>query len=392
MNYKPALYDGSDPLYAPNTIKDGKYWQAPAKYRKAGYKPLSCPLKGTPEERASRARELTRDMVRWGQGDDRKTISWTWGHLIARYKSDDISPFADVKPNTRETYLFCLSRWEAAIGHMAVKETDYPEIRRWLKAMQDKHRSDDYIKRMFTQLRIVTSYGVLIGATGAKPVKDILSEMRIKAPKPRSVSPTEAQVLSVIAAAKAGGHHGFAMGLLIQWHLTLRAVDVRGQWLRFAGDRSGITRGAFRWQDGLTWDMIDRDITTLTKTPSKTEDAMPDALEWDLTLVPDLRAELLAVPVAKRVGPVIIDPNGLPYRRDTWADLWRTYADAAGVPKAVQIRDVRAGAINDAKRKGANMIQLQQQANHANATTTQRYVRERSDGANNVLKLRRDAK
>ena len=387
MNYRPALYDGSEPLYAPCTIQGGAYWRAPGKYRKAGYKCTSRKLEGTPEERAAMARELTREMVAWGNGEDKKVM--TWGNLIARYKTDDVSPFQDVKANTRGDYTSRLVRWENGIGDLQIADATFAEFKRWLRAMQDNGRNIDYIHRQFTMLRMLVGYGVAINPKGpCVEAKAILTEMRIKSPKPRTASPTEAQVLAVIDAAKAGGHDGFALGLLIQWRLTLRAVDVRGQWLRFIGERSGITRGAFRWQDGMTWDMIDRDVTTLTKTPSKTEDAMPEAMVLDLTLTPDLRAELLSTPTESRVGPVITDPRGLPYRRDTWADLWRQYADAVGIPKNVQIRDVRAGAINDAKRKGAGLIQIQQQANHASATTTQRYLREKSDGANNVLKLR----
>ena len=50
--------------------------------------------------------------------------------------------------------------------------------------------------------------------------------------------------------------------------------------------------------------------------------------------------------------------------------------------------DTRAGAINDANRKGATKVELQQAANHADGKTTERYIREKSVGANNVLRLR----
>lgn len=147
-------------------------------------------------------------------------------------------------------------------------------------------------------------------------------------------------------------------------------------------------RAKFRWGDGLTWDMLDRDMTQLTKVPSKTEDSQPDEIVWDLMLVPDVRARLLSIPADKRVGPVITDKNGMPFRSDTWADRFAVYRESAKVPKAIWMMDTRAGAINDAKNKGATKIEMQQQANHASSDTTERYIREKSKGVNNVLRIR----
>jgi hypothetical protein len=101
----------------------------------------------------------------------------------------------------------------------------------------------------------------------------------------------------------------------LRW-VTPPAVDVRGQWLNRGAETGGIVRGGKRWQDGMTWDMIDREITTLRKTPSKTEDSLTEELEWDLTLSPDLRARLQTGPQDQRVGPVIKDPKpGIPCDR-----------------------------------------------------------------------------
>lgn len=397
MNFDDRLWDGSDPTYSPCTGPSSGllYWKAPAKYRKAGYAITTQRLPGRPGDgkdldRAALARDLTRSMVRWFEGEASKVEPGTWGSLILKYKSDDISPFQDIKANTRDTYLFHLGRWEAAIGQAKITEASYAEVKRWQKAMAINGRTADYIKKMFTMLRIIAGYGVALQMTGAKQAQEIFGELRVKSPKPRTSSPTEAQVLAIIAKADAAGDAGFALGTLMQWRLTLRAMDIRGNYfrLRSGEDRSGIVRGNFRWGDGLTWDMVDREVTTLTKAPSKTESDMPEALVWDLMLVPDVRERLLAVPAEKRLGPVIVDRQGMPYRSDTWSDVFRKHRKAAGLPEGLWMMDTRAGAINDAKNKGATKIQMQQQANHASAATTERYIRERSDGANNVLRLR----
>ncbi|MCV2877571.1 recombinase [Sedimentimonas flavescens] len=379
------------------------YWQPPKKYRASGYKVGNTRLPGRADdgrdaERAARARELTLEMLNWARGDVEPRIApGTWGWLIARYKADDVSPFRDLKPNSRDDYLFTLARWEAAIGAVLITDTNLVELKSWQRSMQQKGRSHSYIKRMFTMLRIVAGYGVALQAPGARAVKEIMGEMRIKGPKARKVSPTPEQIAAIVGKSDEAGDSAFSLGILLQWWLTLRAVDVRGQYLRMtpeeaatAKEEGGIIRGWFRWADGITWSMIDRDVTTLTKTPSKTEETAPDALEFDLVLVPDVRARLLSIPPEKRVGPVIVDRKGMPFNRYTWSDKFRAYRTEAGVPDDVWMMDTRAGAINHAKRAGASPILLQHAANHASLDTTNRYIREQNDSIAQVIRLRHE--
>lgn len=417
--FKPALWDGSDPLYAPcmRRVKRWFYWRPPARYITAGYNKSPIRLPGEDGDgqdlpRAQKARDLTREMLRWFNAEEALVEPGTWQWLIARYKSDEFSPFKEVKENTAQNYLWCLSRWEEAIGKVKITDTDHVALRRWQKAAQDgqeaRQRAENarrrdahlaalatdpearrlpdvpvdgtaYVKRLFTALRIVVSYGVSIRAPGAAHVREILSAMRIKSTKPRKVAPTDDEVLAIIAAADAAGEAAFALGLSCQWWLTLRAVDVRGQWLGRGSQK--------RWADGLTWDMISKDLTLIRKTPSKTERSMADEMEFDLTLLPDLRARLLAIPREERIGPVI-KRNGTPITPRHWLTLFRKFARAAGVPDEVWMMDTRSGAINHARRLGASPILLQHQANHTNMKTTDRYIRGRSESVREVIALR----
>lgn len=412
-NYdRTALMGGGDPLYAPGLkrSKGHSYWAPPKKYAEAGYKVRNVRIDGSAEEIAAQCRALTLEMLQWFEDQHKpKVQEGTWGLLIRRYLRDEFSPIQEVKGNTRSSYEWACNRWIEAIGGVRITETGYEDLVRWRRAAKDGQEARDraenerrryrmaeepglslqlrkvdgtaYVKRMFTQLRMVASYGIVLRMDGIKDVRDTLAEMRISAPKPRTASPTQAQVEAIIAAADAAGDTGFALGIALQWWLTLRAVDVRGQMLP-SGDGK-------RWADGLTWDMIDRDITTITKTPSKTEEAMPDALVFDLTLIPDVRARLQAIPQDHRIGPVIRQTNGGTFDKRLWAGKWRKYADAAGVPAEIKMMDTRAGAINHAKRLGVDPVMIRNQANHASLTTTDRYLRERSDDANRVIEMRR---
>ena len=411
MRFKQALWDGTDPLYAP-CVRQSKrwfYWRPPARYVAAGYDASAVRLMGESGDgldldRAEQARDLTRDMLRHYDASEAQVTPGSWNWLIGRYKADEFSPYQEVKANTRESYRNSMERLAAYIGSTQIRDTDLTALKRCQKAMKEGHEvrareyneraeregfdlrpvdATDYVKRMFTMMRILIGYGVQIKAPGARDVRDILSELRIKSPKPRTASPTEAHIAAIVAASDAAGNQAFSLGLLCQWWLTLRAVDVRGQWL---GKGSSA-----RWADGLTWDMLDKGITTLRKTPSKTERSAPDELVFDLTQIPELRDRLAAIPQEQRVGPVIKQPNGIPFQRDRWSKLFRLYADAAGVPRDVWMMDTRAGAINHAKRQGASSIQLQHQANHAQSSTTDRYVRERSESVNTVIQMRHAA-
>lgn len=63
--------------------------------------------------------------------------------------------------------------------------------------MQAKERSDAYIKRLFTALRIMVNYDALLEEQEAVRIKPILSGMRIKNPKPRKTAPTENQIIAI---------------------------------------------------------------------------------------------------------------------------------------------------------------------------------------------------
>lgn len=388
MAYDKDRLDGSDPSYAPGMKKPVKglfYWSPTAADVKTGYALRSVRLPGRDGDgqdliRAAKARDLTRELLRWREGNDTRVQPGTWQWIIGRYKSDDFSPIHDVKANTRAGYLEQFAYWENAIGTAFIAETDFAFLKTLQRAMQAKGRSEAFIHRKITHLRILANYGLAIDPAMFGNVCQILSVMRVSAPKPKSVSPTEAQVTAIIAQADDAGDTGFALGLTLMWWLTLRAVDVRGQTLEK------------QWQDGLTWNDIDLDAGLIRKTPSKTKDVMPEVLEWDVSMIPTIMDRLRAIPKDQRIGPVIRNRHGQPYTRRHWAATFAKHREAAGVPDIVKAMDTRAGAITHAKGLGASHIQLQHQANHREASTTDRYIRGRNDSVNKVIQLRNGTK
>lgn len=380
-SYDLRRLDG-DPTYAPGRVfdKGTPWWRPTNKDIKAGFSIKARRLEGTEEEQAAMCRALTRELLQWREGCP-KIMAGTWGWIIARYRSDDLSPMQEVKANTRKSYLEELAYWEEAIGKLNVADTTFETLKRLKRGMEAKDRSPAFIHRKFTHLRMVANYGLAV-----KPglFRDICSVMgsgalKVRSPKPRTVSPTAPQVMAVIAAADAAGEHGFALGISLQWWLALRPVDVRGQWLGKGKD--------CRWADGLTWDMVDLAAGTITKAASKTERHDGTAITWDLNPIPGLLDRIASIPEDERVGPVI-KRNGKPFQKETYTGLWRRFAREVGIPDEVQMRDTRAGAINDAMMHGASKLQMQHAAGHLNSDTTERYIRAREQNAQKVIQLR----
>lgn len=399
--YKPALWDESDPDYAPGIMYRGGYpiWRAPKRLVDAGYAvryvklPEGVKDDGLHRERAARCRDLTREMLRWLDGENARrpepnTVKW----LIGRYKSDEGSEYLGVKANTRQDYSAHLSYWEETVGEMKLSDLTFQAIMSIEAGMKKRGRSADFIHRKFTMLRSLAKHGVLIRADGARDLREVLSLIKFKMPSLRNVAPSRIQVLRVVGKARQAGYLSFAAGILMQFECALRAVDVRGQWLPADGC-GGIVSNGRRWADGLTWEMVSSDLSGFTKVISKTKDSLPEPILFPLTSLPRLRAMLDALaPRESRVGPVFLSSTGLPYDKRTWAALWRKFAREGRVPDAIRCMDLRAGAISEADAMGASREKLSQAAQHTQIATTGRYVRNRGKAVAEVINLRQRRK
>lgn len=397
MNFDKALWDNSDLDYAPltNWSRQYLYWKPSKKYRDMGYpaKPVRLPgVKGDAlgRERAAIARQLTREMLNSFGVQGEKLSPGTWEWLIHRYRTDPFSAYNDsVKQNTRNGYDFTLDRWKAAIGHMKIEQMTYQQIKTTEMAMRDKGRSASYIKRLFGMLRTLARYGTAIDAPGAAKVAVTLSSLNFKAPAKRQTTMTPEQVRKVIDEADARGLHGFALGLLLQWTYALRAVDVRGQWLACDPSEGGIQRDGKRWQDGLTWDMLDPDLTMFEKVISKTAKSMPHPMRYELTAEIKGRVRLLSN--GGRMGPLITsERNGMPYTTSGWTQAFSRIRRAVGLPKDVWLMDARSGALTEAEKLGADPVALRDLGVHSHIDTTSGYVRDRSENINKVVRLRNE--
>ena len=88
-------------------------------------------------------------------------------------------------------------------------------------------------------------------------------------------------------------------------------------------------------------------------------------------------------------GPVIVcEYTGAPWRTKPFQAKWRKIADAAGIPRDVQNRDSRAGALSEGANAGATIEDLRRYAGHSLSSTTATYVRTDLDVTRRVAKAR----
>lgn len=393
--FDQRLWSDTDPAYAPFLNRAGAwlYWRPSSVWRKQGWKGENVRLTGQPGDgmdmdRAAECRRLTREMLRsLGVAPGFEVGTWSW--LINRYKSDRYSPFRDVKGNTAEGYRKWLAVWDAEIGRLSIDAMTFEKARGIEADMRDAGRSASYIKRVFTMLRTVAAYGANLGLRDAREASAVLSGIRLKSPPKRSAAATRAQVMAVVDEADRRGLHGYACGLLIQWVFMLRGVDVFGQWIEARPGEGGIQRDGQRWQDGLTWDMLEPDLSGFRKVISKTAGSMPDPMGFDLTSCPEIRSRLRLLGSGGRIGPVIVtEKHRLPYTTDARGKVWQRLSADLGLPAGVRMMDMRSGAITEAKSLGAGVLALRDAAQHMNSDTTQGYMRGRDEAAAKVVRLR----
>lgn len=404
MRYDDSLWDNSDPLYAPglqwSNPKHAR-WKAPKRYVDGGYPIRGEKLEGQKgdhleEARAARCRQLTRDMVKWWTSQGTQTTPNTWSWLIARYRTDTYSPYHKVKPGTKVSYDYFMDKLDAAVGKILIGNMNYEMIMATKEAMEKKGRSVDNISKTFNALRRVARYGVVLEHPEAVRIAEILANITFALPPARDIAPSRAQIEAIVAEADRRGLHTYATGLMMQYELSLRAVDVRGQWEPANGREGGVQRNGEIWVDGLTWDMINPDVTRMVKVISKTKRSNPTPYEWDLTLVPALRDRLIAM--GERLGPVIVsEKTGMPYTKCSWSQQFRRIRNHLiknGVDLDPQLSsmDLRAGGLSEARKMGADPYQMRDAGQHASLTMNSRYIRDRSDGANKVVEIRQGAR
>jgi hypothetical protein len=169
-------------------------------------------------------------------------------------------------------------------------------------------------------------------------------------------------------------------------------VDVFGQWLRDPDGTGGIRRGTERWADGLTWDMVEPDLSAFSKVISKTASALPEPTRFSLEDATEIQARLRLLGNGGRVGPVIVsERERLPYALSSRSQAFKRLRNQLGLRSEITMMDTRAGALTEGGTAGADLLVLRDAAGHLNAATTNRYIRTREANIVRLVKMRNDS-
>ncbi len=403
--YPDKLWDDSDPDYAPcmKKIRKGFVWICPAKYKTAGFPQKTFKLAGVEgddqdQQRAAHARALTRKMLEWFDDEYHGREPGTWGWLIGRYKADPGSQLHRVDPSTKAGYLKAVNRIENAICDVMIADTNYSMMMTWVTNMEDNGRSVSYISKWFTHFGFVVSHGIKLEVPRCSIIKAIRSEMRLGAPsQERAEFITRDQFNTLVAKADdlAESQPSWALmslGMMIRFEFGLRGTDIYGEWQTNEG-REGITYNGKIWVKGLEWQHFNREMTSLSKVPSKTIKRKQTALTFDLTQTPDIRNRLIALRGDTITGPILINQEtGRPPGNSWFTRRFKALIGKCELPSELQIRDLRSGAATEADILGAEEKGIQRMLGHSSAAMTNRYKRDQDEAINRVVKLRREGK
>jgi integrase len=373
------------------------YWVASEAAVKAGYTPKAVRLTyATETDLVARCNRLQAEMLLWlgGMKGSVPQFDGTFGSLFRIYETDPESTFKKLKPSSLVPYCVYLRKLNEHIGDRLISACDGRDVKRWFAiwAASDKpegRRKVAAARMAVAVVKAAMSFGIICRLPGCAEFRVILDNIEFEGLKPRTAAPTAAQVEAVRKAAHAVGARARALLYAFQFETTLRQWDVAGEWIPLSDPRpSAILGPAGKWI-GLTWANIDADLI-LRMTPEKTADTSEARVVIDLKECPMILEELLHVPEMERRGPLIIDTKtGLPYEHRRRRDCWRQDATAAGLPKSIWNRDLRAGGISEARAAGAPTDDVAKVAGHTNKRTTARvYDRAALEAARRVSKAR----
>lgn len=299
------------------------------------------------------------EMLEWASGRRRDPLRFdgTLASLVRRYERDPVSPYAQIKWNTRIVYDRTLETIERAFGKRALANLGLSDFRRWYdeakkpktpggpERVNKAHKIISLLRRLFT-------YGVAAELPECGRLAGILEASRFKQPGRRRVKLELAHVKAFVAAALAAERLSLALATAFQFETTLRQKDVIGEWEPAPeADTGGIRFHGRRWVNGLTWADVTVDFEIYKETTKTGAIAA-----HDLKLCPMTMELLGRVPPAARIGPLIVDEKaGRPYATDGFTREWRNVANLAGVPKHVRNMDARAGGISKADDAGADL-------------------------------------
>ncbi len=322
------------------------------------------------------------------------------------YQEHPLSDFHTVKYNTRSTYTSSLKLIEATVGQRLLRNVTIVDVKHWY-AQWRKPAVEGGAQRMKRAHDAVSMFRTVIRFLGAlripecKLLAEELKLVRFEKAGAREQELNSGHVGAFIRTALELGNKGviprdralyMAIGVAAQFETMLRQKDIIGEWPKHAADvEKAVARGAAHvshegevWVGWFTWENVPGWLWRVRTSKSKYRSAATHDLSRYGLLFPLLEA----VPHEQRTGAIVKGEHGLPMRQSSYGKWFREIARAASIPDEIWNMDARAGAATEAEESGVDLDAIRDAAGHTKATTTLRYIRQRSKKIATVAEAR----
>lgn len=355
-----------------------------------GYEPRTrnlAHLRDRPEELVAQCVSLQAAMNAWKAGLRRHVAKFdsTISYYLKKYQTDEDSTYHSLRPGSRHPYDHYLAQLELEIGDLYVDQITGIDVKRWHESWSEGGEHLAASKMCRAVLDAAIAYGVMSHPPGspelraASDLREVLkaASRKLPSPKRREFIVTAEDVARLRKAAHDDGRPSMALAYALVFETTLRLWDVIGQWWPMgAPGVSDVLSTPHRSQRhtkkwfGLRWEDIGPDLV-LRFVPSKTSVKTGLAVTYPITKAPMVMEELEHWPLDRRTGPVVAyERTGLPYGSNYFGEFWRKDRDAAGLPKQIWARDLRASGITEGRASGVSTDDAAKVAGHASTKTT----------------------
>lgn len=398
-------------------LKDGTplwYWMAKQIVRDPRGFPDRCiplPRGASDDALAELCREHTASLMAWldrldaepePAADEQLVDAYdgTMQAAIALYRGHSLSPFNEVKANTRRTYNESLKVLEATIAKRLIRNLTVVDAKRWYKLWRAPAAAGgperiDRAHDAISMVRQVVGWGASLGKKDCAQFAKRLGKNRFEKGSGREEEMTYPQAVAFVRMALELSERGvipadrglhMGIGVAAQFELCLRQTDIIGEWTAAVLETPHATYdgagemwlGPFRWDNVPGWRF--RLKTSKTRAASG----------FNLADYPLLFPLLERVPPQARVGAIVKGEHDLPVRARSYRKWFREIARAAGIPDQVWSMDSRAGAATEADLAGVDFKLIQGLLTHSERQPgmTEHYIRQRTRGNSEVARAR----
>jgi hypothetical protein len=380
-------------------------WQARSDLIKLGFMPKTvqlmdfdrAPTDTEAKHIRTKCERLQAEMLMFSRAGDYEVPDGvrTLKELINKYQTDAASRHGKKRYWTRRNHENIYKKIIETHGSEQIADIRFKTLVVWHDEWSDGGRKIAGAHTHMSLLRSVFAFGMsILEDRECERILPLFRELKLPTGgEAREEAITAEQVIAHRAKCREIGYFSMALAQSFQWDCMFRQKDVIGEWIPLEEREVSDVLHRFRplkWVRGLRWEMISDDFI-LTKVTSKKGKKIVVDLKLAPFVMEDLKILIDFLGGKPSKGPVIVlESSAQPWSPVMFRQTWRKIANIVGIPKNVQNRDSRAGAISEATEAGAELEHVKHAATHSNINMTERYSRLKDQKIRKVQLIRLD--